>query len=148
MTDTARARALVAAQFLALGMIALPDRRRRLPLRRRAVGWAFIAGGGILAASGAAALGPELRPLPVPRVGATLRSSGPYSKIRHPIYAGIFVAAVGRTLATAGRRHTLATVGLGVILSAKARFEEQLLGDVVDYRAYEATVPRWGLGRR
>lgn len=147
MSSDARARTLVAAQFLALGVLALPERRHRRPAWRKAIGWVLIVGGGGLAAAGAAALGPDLRPLPVPRAGATLRSTGPYSKLRHPIYAGIFAAAVGRAIATGGRRHALATVGLGAILSAKARLEEKLLGDVVDYRSYEAAVPRWGLGR-
>src|SRR5690625_4335465 len=142
----ARARALVAAQFLALGVLALPERRRRRSRRRRALGWGLIVGGGALAAAGAAALGPDLRPLPLPRAGATLRSSGPYARLRHPIYAGIFTAAVGRTIATGGRRHALATVGLGAILSAKARLEEKLLRSE-ERRVGKECTSRWWAGR-
>src|SRR5699024_2562237 len=125
---------LLAGQFTALGLLALPDRARR---GRRTVGrlagWGLVAGGGVLAAAGALARGPDLRPLPLPRRGVTLRTSGPYALTRHPIYAGILLAAAGGALATGGRRDAVAPLGLAAVLHTKAGFEERLLGDVVNY---------------
>ena len=44
-------------------------------------------------------LGTALTPTPVPQEGAALRTSGIYAVVRHPIYVGILVAALGFALA-------------------------------------------------
>lgn len=151
MGNDALARTLLGGQFVALGLLALPDspRSKKVPGRfRKALGWGCIAAGGALSAAGARALGPDLTPLPIPRPGVRLRNEGPYAFTRHPIYAGILLAAIGRSIASGGRRHMIATASLAVILQLKAGFEERLLTDVVDYRSYQVRVPRWvGLRR-
>jgi protein-S-isoprenylcysteine O-methyltransferase Ste14 len=53
--------------------------------------------------------------------------SGPYSRIRHPIYTGILVALAGTTLAVGNYRALLAFVLVLVSLIYKARLEEALL---------------------
>jgi len=53
--------------------------------------------------------------------------SGPYSRIRHPIYTGILVALAGTTLAVGNYRALLAFVLILVSLIYKARLEEALL---------------------
>lgn len=53
--------------------------------------------------------------------------SGPYSRIRHPIYTGILVALAGTTLAVGNYRALLAFVLVLVSLVYKARLEEALL---------------------
>lgn len=53
--------------------------------------------------------------------------TGPYSRIRHPIYTGILVALAGTTLAVGNYRALLAFVIILVSLIYKARLEEALL---------------------
>lgn len=53
--------------------------------------------------------------------------SGPYSRIRHPIYTGILVALAGTTLAVGNYRALLAFLIILVSLIYKARLEETLL---------------------
>lgn len=53
--------------------------------------------------------------------------SGPYSRIRHPIYTGVLVALAGTTLAVGNYRALLAFVLVLVSLIYKARLEEALL---------------------
>lgn len=53
--------------------------------------------------------------------------SGPYSRIRHPIYTGILVALAGTTLAVGNYRALLAFLLIFVSLIYKARLEEALL---------------------
>jgi protein-S-isoprenylcysteine O-methyltransferase Ste14 len=53
--------------------------------------------------------------------------SGPYSRIRHPIYTGILVALAGTTLAVGNYRALLAFFLILVSLIYKARLEEALL---------------------
>lgn len=151
MHKTTRAWGLLAAQFVALGSLALPDgpRRRRPPKRsQRALGWVMIVSGGGFGAWAGLRLGSALTPLPFPRAGARVRKGGPYAFTRHPIYASILVAAIGRCLATGGPRHALTTLGLIGVLNAKAEFEEELLSASADYVQYMRQVPRWGLGAR
>lgn len=142
-------RLLLTGQFTALSALALPDRSARIPSRfRRLLGWALIIAGGALSAAGAMSLGPDLRPSPVPAPGTRLRTTGPYAISRHPIYTGLIAAAMGRALASGGRRHRVAAACLTGLLYVKVGYEERLLGDVVDYAPYAAAVPRWGARRR
>jgi protein-S-isoprenylcysteine O-methyltransferase Ste14 len=53
--------------------------------------------------------------------------TGPYSRIRHPIYTGILVALAGTTLAVGNYRALLAFALILVSLIYKARLEEALL---------------------
>lgn len=151
MHKTTRAWGLLAAQFVALGSLALPDgpRRRRPPKRsQRALGWVLIASGAGFGAWAGLRLGPALTPLPFPRTGARVRKDGPYALTRHPIYAGIVVAAIGRYVATGGPRHALTTLALIGVLNAKAELEEELLSTSADYVEYMRQVSRWGLYTR
>jgi len=149
--DDVETRLLLAAQATALGLLALPARSRvGLPARPlcRAGGAALLAGGGALALAGALALGADLRPLPHPRPGARLRTGGPYRLTRHPIYAGLLLAAAGRAAHSASPRHAAAAAALAAVLNRKAKIEEKLLSAVVDYEPYARRVPRWGAGPR
>src|SRR5918996_1554877 len=65
-------------------------------------GWVSFAAGLILVVAGAwlayrgiDALGPSLSALPAPAARGELVVSGPYERVRHPIYAGVILLAVG-----------------------------------------------------
>jgi protein-S-isoprenylcysteine O-methyltransferase Ste14 len=67
--------------------------------------------------------------------------NGPYRWVRHPIYTGMLIGAIGRALTLGEWRGVLAAVLLLVTHSLKARREESMLsrefGD--EYRSYRQT---------
>ena len=83
-----------------------------------AIGTLFILGGVALAVRGTLDLSDALTPLPYPRAGASLIQTGIYGRVRHPIYGGIVVGAVGWGLITASIPALgMAVVCLGVLRS-------------------------------
>ncbi|MFC4553808.1 methyltransferase family protein [Georgenia faecalis] len=152
---TTRGRGLVAAQMALIAALVLRPRRDRW--RRRPRGLLRVAGGVLLAAGavvgglGARRLGPALTPMPQPRPGATLRTDGVYGVVRHPIYAGLVLGAVGRAATTGLGRHVVAAGALVGVLTLKVRDEEVLLRErFPDYDAYAERTPRLlpGVGAR
>lgn len=139
--------ALVAAQLGLLGALLAPSRRAALHARRpgrRLVAAVLVVAGGGLALAGARVLGPALTPSPRPGPATQLRTSGVYGRVRHPIYTGLSIAAVGRALGTGAPRHVLAAGGLVGLFQVKARVEERLLGDrFPGYRQYARHTPAW-----
>lgn len=87
----------------------------------------FAAIGGWLGWRSFRALGSALTPTPVPIAGAGLRTSGPYSRIRHPIYT----AVLSLTLAVVIAAGTWWSLGWGFVIFgffvAKSRWEDRLL---------------------
>ena len=83
-------------------------------------------------------LGRSFTPLPRPRDGATLRTTGIYARVRHPVYGGVLVAGVGLSL----HRSPLVlvpTAVLGVVFWLKSIREERWLGErYAEYPAYRA----------
>ena len=63
------------------------------------LGFALTAGGLLLALAALPALGRALTPFTRPRENAQLRTHGIYRWVRHPIYVGLIVAALGWALA-------------------------------------------------
>jgi protein-S-isoprenylcysteine O-methyltransferase Ste14 len=114
------------------------------PDRVRWLGAPLIAAGLAIAIWGVRSLGRSLTPGTEPLAGAPLVTSGAYSHVRHPIYAGIVLGLVGYTLAWSN--WTLALlVGLLVraYFNGKARAEERwLVQRHPTYEAYMRQVPR------
>ncbi len=106
-------------------------------------GGLFIVLGVALVVVSIIVLGRNLSPLPHPKADATLVESGPYHLIRHPIYTGLILAAVGWALFT----NTLLTLGyalaLVALLDVKSRREErQLQKQFTKYAAYQERTKR------
>ena len=84
------------------------------------------------------ALGHNLRPLPAPKSGGRLVTTGVYRRVRHPIYSGGLIAALGFALATRSPMRLLWWAMLALVLDVKARYEEELLSrrfaEYEDYR--------------
>jgi protein-S-isoprenylcysteine O-methyltransferase Ste14 len=110
----------------------------------RGVGGLVALAGFALAAWGARALGPSLTPGTEPLPDGHLVTSGPYSHVRHPIYAGLVLILAGYTLVWSNWTLALA-VGLLAqqYFEAKARAEERwLLERYPSYQSYMVHVPR------
>ena len=113
-------------------VLGLPGPRRIPP--ESVIGWVgFLLGvaaigiGAWLLIRGVADLGRSLSPLPRPRPDGRLIDTGIYARLRHPIYAGMIVAAFGWSALTGSLGALVATLLLAVFLDAKARREEAWL---------------------
>jgi protein-S-isoprenylcysteine O-methyltransferase Ste14 len=88
------------------------------------------------------ALGKSFTPLPRPRDGSTLRSTGIYARARHPVYGALLIAGVGLSL----HRSPLVfvpTAVLAVVFWLKSIREEAWLAErYPDYPAYRQATPR------
>jgi protein-S-isoprenylcysteine O-methyltransferase Ste14 len=107
----------------------------------RAAGVVLGAFGAGLSLSGAVSLGRNLTPFPRPRAEATLVRSGPYRLVRHPIYAGLILMALGWALFENGELTLVWVAGLFLLLDAKTRHEERwLVATFGAYRDYQKRV--------
>ena len=108
-----------------------------------ALGVLLVVSGALLAARGVTDLRDAMTPLPRPRVNGHLVESGAYALVRHPIYGGLVLAALGWGLFTASP----IAIGLTVLLLAffrlkSAREEVWLAEAYPDYREYRARTRR------
>jgi protein-S-isoprenylcysteine O-methyltransferase Ste14 len=107
------------------------------------VGSLLLALGVLLALSGIRGLGRSLTPLPKPRAEGRLVETGIYGRVRHPIYGGLVVAALGWALLTASVVALVLTAVLLGFFVLKARFEEAWLSErFPDYEEYRRRTPR------
>ena len=92
-----------------------------------ALGAVLIGAGGILSVRGVADLGTGLTVFPKPPVDAELVETGAYRLVRHPIYGGLMLGALGWALATASWAALAAAAALAVFFRLKAQREEAWL---------------------
>jgi protein-S-isoprenylcysteine O-methyltransferase Ste14 len=108
----------------------------------RIVGFALEAAGVAILIVSRITLGRSFTPLPRPRDGSTLRSTGIYARARHPVYGGLLVAGLGLSL----QRSWLIfapTVALAVVFWLKSIREEAWLAErYPEYTAYRRATPR------
>lgn len=100
-----------------------------------------VAGWGLFVA-GLVGLGSSLTPFPKPSERSTLRTGGAYRLVRHPIYGGSMLVALGWSLMSSPLA-LLPTGLLAVLFELKSRHEESMLrARFPDYDAYRRRV-RW-----
>lgn len=73
------------------------------------------------------ALGASLTANPVPLEKGRLVTTGVYSRVRHPVYAGLLVTTLGMVLTAASWARAVEWLLLLALLQYKMRFEESLL---------------------
>ncbi|MDW3193076.1 MAG: isoprenylcysteine carboxylmethyltransferase family protein [Cytophagales bacterium] len=101
------------------------------------VGLAFVFTGILTSAAAVWQLRHSISPFPSPRATARLIDGGVFKWIRHPIYTGILLAALGYSLYSGSVWKGLLTVALWILFQFKARYEEHLLLNRFDqYSAY------------
>jgi protein-S-isoprenylcysteine O-methyltransferase Ste14 len=137
--------ALVGAQFgLIAGLIVLPPgelwSRGAVSV---VIAVALIVAGVAVAGLAGIRLGPALTPTPIPKEGAALVTSGVYRFVRHPIYTGVLLAALGLAVLGASVGHVIGVIALFTVLSVKASGEEAMLEEIHEgYEAYRRTSGR------
>ncbi len=107
----------------------------------RVLGAAVLLAGAGLAMLGLRALGPSVSVFPKPADNGQLVTTGLYGIVRHPIYAGLIIGAIGWALLT----DTLLGLALAILLflffDVKSRREERWLRQKYPgYGAYQARV--------
>lgn len=108
-----------------------------------AAGAALAGLGGALVAGGLLALGGQLTPFPAPLRDGALVERGAYHLVRHPIYGGIVLGALGVSLADGNWPGLVLAGTLGGLFWAKSWVEEGMLAtQFVTYAAYRARVRR------
>ena len=89
-------------------------------------------------------LGRNRTPLPAPRPGSTLVTTGIYARIRHPLYAAMMAMGIGWACFWSSGIALGLALAFILFLHAKTRFEERLLcARFEDYPGYAARVPRY-----
>jgi len=94
--------------------------------------------------SGVVRLGRHRTPLPAPRSGSVLVTTGIYGLIRHPLYAAMMAMSLGWAFFWSSGIALAIGAALIGFLHAKARLEERLLGAKFEsYPHYASRVPRY-----
>jgi protein-S-isoprenylcysteine O-methyltransferase Ste14 len=110
----------------------------------RLVGMTLLAGGVVLVLAAARALGQSLTPYPQPRYRGELRAHGLYAWVRHPMYAGLVLAAFGWALVWQSAIGVLYAIPMFVFFDRKAAREEQFMrARFAGYSAYAQRVRRF-----
>jgi protein-S-isoprenylcysteine O-methyltransferase Ste14 len=108
-----------------------------------AVGGAMIGCGGILTLRGVQDLRENLTPFPKPLPEARLVEKGAYRLVRHPIYGGLILGAVGWGLLTASLPALTGALVLAVFFDLKSRREEVWLSAKFEgYAVYRSRTRR------
>lgn len=106
------------------------------------LGGTLFALGLLLLATAGLQLGTSLTPFPVPREGQQLTTTGAFALVRHPMYGGGILIALGWTIIFASLIGLGLTIVLAIFLDLKARREEVWLGESLDdYDAYRKRTP-------
>jgi protein-S-isoprenylcysteine O-methyltransferase Ste14 len=90
-------------------------------------GIALMPLGAALALGGLVRLGSNLTALPYPRDCSNLVESGPYAIVRHPIYSGLILGALGWALFVHGWLTLVYAAILFAFFDVKSRLEERWL---------------------
>jgi protein-S-isoprenylcysteine O-methyltransferase Ste14 len=135
----------VVAQFILLALVFLAPRMARgdFPAPLRYLGLLGLATGALSGGLALRNLGRNLTPLPVPVEDGEVVRSGMYRVVRHPIYLGLILLAVGWSLWRSSLAGSILSVLLFFFFDAKARYEERwLLERYPDYDDYRQRVKR------
>ena len=144
MTDRMRGNLYVSIQFVLLALLGFVPVGSAWPTDGLVgvAGLVLLAVGAVILAISFVNLGKALTAHPIPLEKATLKTTGLYAVVRHPIYLGLLVVAFGLVLRAGSFWHVLFFVALSVLLHVKAGFEERLLRKA--YPEYEQYARRVG----
>jgi protein-S-isoprenylcysteine O-methyltransferase Ste14 len=105
------------------------------------VGWPLMIFGFILFLAGLIRMGRRLTPLPYPKDGSQLIETGPFGIVRHPMYSGGLIFALGWALFVRSWLTIGYVIVLFIFLDFKSRCEEKwLMEKFPKYRDYQKRV--------
>jgi len=105
------------------------------------VGVALMVAGGALFVAGLVRLGRGVTPRPYPKEGAEFVRTGAYALVRHPMYAGGLILALGWAIHVESGLTLGYVVALFVLLDVKSRWEEKWLAErFPEYGTYQQRV--------
>lgn len=145
MSDRTRGTVFVILQFVLLAVLVLAPIGSLWALEGVIgfIGWALEVVGFVILVAAFVSLGSALTAHPMPKRDNRLRTSGLYAVVRHPIYLGLLVLALGVAIRGASWIHLVAFGALAVVLHVKAGFEERLLRETYpEYDEYARRVGR------
>jgi protein-S-isoprenylcysteine O-methyltransferase Ste14 len=88
-------------------------------------------------------LGSNLTPLPYPIEEGQLVQTGVYAIVRHPLYSGIILGALGVAIGLLSLSHLAGAIALFIFFDFKARKEETWLSEkFADYAGYRDRVKK------
>ena len=106
-------------------------------------GLVLLGCGLILAFWGLLSLGENVTAVPRPKENARLVENGAYRLVRHPIYSGILIGALGWGLFMTSVPALILVLVLFLFFDAKSRQEERWLAEKYEnYSAYQANVKK------
>lgn len=148
MNDRSRGYFYVAIQFLLIALLLTAPRQPEpygpLSSFLGVLGLAAIGLGALILVTSFFRLGRSLTANPVPKADGVLVTSGLYSRVRHPIYFGLLVLALGVVLDAGWWPQIIIALMLYLLLNIKAQFEENLLQNKYpEYKQYMLSTPRF-----
>jgi protein-S-isoprenylcysteine O-methyltransferase Ste14 len=112
---------IATAAILAVGQQGVP------PLELRLLGTATLLAGLLVAGWAVRTLGSSMTVLPRPREQHELITRGPFRWVRHPVYSGVLLTALGACLISGSWIALALSLCLFVLFDLKARREEAWL---------------------
>jgi len=112
-----------------------------LPVWVTALGALIALAGAAEGLAGMRGLGTALTPYPEPSDKAVLVETGVYGLVRHPIYGGVALGAVGLGLALGSPAAAVGVILLGYFRVKAAEEERRLLATFPEYPGYRKRVP-------
>jgi protein-S-isoprenylcysteine O-methyltransferase Ste14 len=137
-------------QFVLFGLIAIGPFVPGLPrwsspwsIFTLIIGLGLFLPGTALVLIGLINLGRNLSPLPHPKEDAQMVETGAYKFVRHPIYSGIIMGAIGYALFTASLLTLILALTLFIFFDLKSRREEKYLARKFSgYASYQQRVKK------
>lgn len=122
-----KGRLIVLIQFALLILMVLAPASDRSSLVFVILGSTFVVIGSFVIAISFRDLGNSLTVMPESKEGASLITSGIYSKIRHPIYSAILLVSAGFLLIKMSVASIMVFGALSCLLIYKAKYEDTIL---------------------
>ena len=127
MSNKTKGNIFVFAQFALLAALLIIPSPQGTITSTYVGGVLFIAPGLIILYFAVKHLGKSLTTNPVPKANAQLVETGMYKYVRHPIYTGLLLAALGAVVQSMDMNKAYIWAALLIVLNFKAAWEEKLL---------------------